>query len=49
MLNSACPWKEGPLAERNEYRVVSAIRNLKIFKLKVLISVRHGRLMAEFQ
>lgn len=49
MLNHACPRKEGPLAERNGYRVVSAIRNSKIFKLNVLISVKHSRLIAEFK
>jgi len=49
MLNPACPGKEEPLAKRYGYRVLSATRNLNIFKSKVLISVRHGRLMAEFK
>ena len=44
MLNSVCPGKEELLAKRKGYRVVHEIRNLKIFKLKDLISVRHGRL-----
>jgi len=49
MLNCACPGKEEPLAKRYGYRVLIAIPNLKIFKLKVLISVRHRRLMADFK
>ena len=47
MLNSTCPGKEEPLAKRNGYRVVNEIRNLNIFKFKVLISVKYGRLLAE--